>query len=802
MMTTSFLKIFRRNFRRNAVFSSINLFGLSVGIAASIFILQIIAFELSFDNFVFRKKHIFRILPSDIEGSINHVRTPGILGPFVESQLPEVENFVRLTTWGEGVVRFEDVELRVGDAASVYVTDNRIFDFFSYKIIKGDPKGPLLNSNTAVVTESLAKRIFGDRDPVGQTISYQIGSKADYVVTAVMEDLPANSNLKFRMLLSIVNVLEANTRHSNWNGPEIFETYVMLSDPQASDKVQKAIIDIYQENTSDEQKLFRLQPLDDVHLYSADLWEPGISYGTRGDVRMIYFLVIIALAILLISWVNFINMTTVRSMDRNKEIGVKKCMGASRGQLITQFIFESAMFNTLAIVLAIGVVAALFPHLKDLFMIQSDFIGLLFNRGFMLVLLGIFLFGILFSGVYPAYAISSLNLLSALKGVVKVSSNNSLNTKNIFLVFQYAVSILLIAGSVAVLRQISYMTNADAGIDFENVVLVSNPTFLNFDSTVLRDAASFRNELLRTQEVEGVSLSNFPGAPFFASSYGRRKNSSERFEVSISYIDEDFINTYRVPILAGRNLSEDNRTDHDEAILINESAVQLYGFESPEDAIGQQIIFGRWGVRTIVGVVYDYHQEYLRKPIRPVVFLMISYSPHLYYSIRIKDRSAVDMIASHYARFFPDYPFQFDFVKSIYAKQFSSEMKFGRICITLSLVAVCLSCIGLYAVSGYSISQKFKEIGIRKVLGATEWQLSLLLSRTYLLILVFASTIALPLAYYAVVSWLNGFASKIDIGISFFLLPFCIVLPIIVVTISFNVIRAASNNPTLILRYE
>ncbi|MBD0254362.1 MAG: ABC transporter permease [Cytophagales bacterium] len=787
----------------------INLLGLAVGTASSVFILQFIIFELSYDNHHQHRKDIYRIYnftPADEGGTIKHIRSSAPIGPALAQESPGVVDFVRMSTWGEGVVRWKNVGFKVGEATAVYVADQSLFEVFTYHFIRGDKKHALTDRGTTVLTESLAKKLFGDADPVGSVISYQIRQKEYYKVTAVIQDPPHNSNLKFDMLLSIHNELPGKD-DNGWTKREMFETFVLLDKQADWQKTEKEMNALYRKNVGENTtRQFGLQALTDVHLHSSDLWEPGIKAGTRGDLKTVYFLVVIAILILVVTWVNYINITTVKSIDRNKEVGFKKAVGATKGALIRQFTFESALFNLAGLVLAVILVGVFFPFIKHLFNIDFGFFALFGEFTFWLLLLAILVVGVLLSGVYPAYNISSTQALTALKGeVIKSAKGTRLTLRKVLVVFQYTICIILIAGTITVYKQIQFMNDVNLGINIRNVILVPNPTFLQEEENIIQAGSQFTRELKKYAGIKSTTLSNYPGEGYFASSYGRRRNSSERHEVNIAYVDSSFLNAYEITLLAGRNLSEQVGADKKDAVLINESAVNLFGFESPEEAVNQQLLFGRWGERTIVGVIKDYHQEYVKKPIKPACFLISPYSTHLFYAVKLNagvTEAKMAFIGQEFKRNFPDYPFSYSLLEEYYAKQYAMDVRFGKMCAALSALAVFLACLGLLALSFYTIKQRHKEIGIRKVLGATTSQILTLLSKEYFALVMVAFIIAYPIAYFSLHNWLEAFAYRVNVSWWFLMVPLSIVLPLVLLTVGYYILKAAAYNPTKILRSE
>lgn len=679
----------------------------------------------------------------------------------------------------------------------------RFFAFFSFPLLKGEPDEVLKDPGSAVISETLAKKIFKNEDPVGKIMTYGI-NEDQYLVKGVFKDVPENSNLKFDLLLSIHEELRNEKYRDNWRSSFNFKTYVLLSPKADVENLNKKMVSFYENHLGQKsEKIFHLQPLDRIHLYSDDLWEPEVKAGERGDVKSMYFLVVIAVLILAIAWVNYVNLSTARAIDRSREVGLRKVIGATRRQLINQFLLESFMFNLLGVVIAIILMFLFLPVFNRLFGFNLSFSYLISERIFWIPVALLFLLGIFFSGFYTSFVLSSFSPLTALKGEVR-NDSKGVGLRKVLVIFQFSICVILIASALCTYLQLNFMYREKLGINIDNVMLVSNPTYLKFDE-VVDHGKSFVNELEKHPEIKNITLSNYPGQPYFASDINmRRQNSSEKHEVKIAYIDSSFLTTYEIGLVAGRGFSAEFPSDSGSSMLVNEAAAKLFGFENPDDAIGQNLI-GTRGQKTIVGVIKDYHQQYVKKAIDPVCFIIHRYSPHQFYSIKLSRNSAkqsIELIRENYNKFFPGYPMDYMFLKDLYGRQYVFEQQFGKMCTLLSLIAVILACLGLFALSSYTIKQRTKEMGIRKIYGARTKEILFLLSRDFLKLVFFAAILAFPLAFWGLNRWLEAFATRIHLGWWFFIIPISIILPIILATVAYNVYKVATDNPIKALRAQ
>jgi putative ABC transport system permease protein len=806
-MLKNFFVLAIRNLLKRKLFSFINIFGLAMGICACLVILNYIEFETSYDDFNIHSASIYRLnRTSSQNGEKNSpivVTTYG-LGPALATDLPEVKRYIR--THGESAVVIHQPE--AGEAKAfhedkIQVVDSTFFHAFTFKAIAGNLKSALDDPNSIVLTASAAQKYFGDADPIGKTMTVSGGRmNGEYAVSAIMEDVPENSHFVFDMLLPMHNIfLSGQYRKDDGWGTNNFVTYVQLHDEANRETAEQKLPDFCERRLNPKWKHVNirmeltLQPLRDIHLH------PGLRVDVETVSRStLYFFGVIGAFILFIAWVNYINLSTARAMERAREVGIKKTIGAIRSELIIQFLMESVLINFIAIVLAVGLAIALLPLLGGIIgkKLSFDFNDL--RLWFILIIL--FFAGALASGIYPAFVLSSFRITRALKGQGREDRGFSL--RKALVVFQFAASLLLIAGTFVVYRQINFMQQQDKGLQMDQMLVVSGPGTLKWKEAQQR-LAVFKEEARKIPGVEAVATSGaIPGGGHNWGSDVRRSGAAVTdFKLGrIVWIDPDFIPTYDIPLLAGRNFDPHIKSDMQSAI-INEASLDAYGLGTPEQALNEQLILDGGDTVAIVGVLKNYNWSSLKSEHTPFLFLADAIVPgrvsiHLSGAIH----SSIEAIGKLYTEMIPGEPYEYYFLDDFFNAQYKSDQQFGKIFGLFAILAVVISCLGLWGLASFTTSQKLKEISVRKVLGATTGSIVYLLSRQFLMLVLIAGILAIPLAWYGINSWLHGFAFRIGIGWDLFVIPIVILAAIALLTVSFQVIKGAAVNPAKILRSE
>ncbi|MGI8600376.1 MAG: ABC transporter permease [Chitinophagaceae bacterium] len=792
-----------RKLTKHKVFSLINILGLAIGIAACLLILQYVQFEKSYDNFHEKGDRIFRLQQNRYnEGKLSTQWAAGSAGVGLAAKeaIPEIEDYAKLNK-ASGIINYNNEKYR---EERFYYANDAFLNMFSYKILRGKKEGALAEPNTAVISSATAKKIFGTEDPVGKIISRN--KTTDYKITAVVEEMPENTHLKFNVLLSLqtyINLTSPEAETSfNWDG---FLTYVLLKPGADPVTVEKKIAQVVETKVGQDYKErnesveYKLQPLKDIHLTSNYMMEAEVN----GDGKAVNFLFLISIFIIVIAWINYINLSTARSVDRAKEVGVRKVLGSHRLQLIRQFLLESLVINFLAIVLAFIIILISLPLFNSIAGKEIKF-SLFTDQNFWLALIAIIIGGSFLSGLYPAFVLSSFQPIEVLKGKLSRTNKGSW-LRQALVIFQFAASVALMVGTYTIYKQLKYMQEQDLGVQINETLVIRGPGVT--DSTYENKLTAFKTEMLQNSAIKIIAgSSDVPGNKVGWNAGGIKlvgSDQSKSNQYRIFGIDYDFVDAYGLRIIKGRNFSEQFRTDTG-AVLFNVAAIELLGFRNPEDVLNKQIDF--WGkTYNIVGVVTNHHQESLREDYDAYIFRFIP-DWHNYYSLKMHPGADINNIIktaeAKWASFFPGNPFEFFFLDDHFEAQYKADKQFGRTFGLFAVLAISIACLGLFGLASFVTTQRTKEIGIRKVSGAGISAILLLLTKDFIKPILISYAIAIPVTYYLLIQWLQNYAFKTDINAWMFILPALLVLVIAILTISTQTIRAASANPVKNLRTE
>lgn len=820
-MFRNFLLIARRNLVKNKVFSLVNIFGLAIGMAACWFIFEYVHFERSYDRWHANASRIYRVPLSYSHyffssGGADADNYPGV-GPAMKAEFPEVSDFARLatpTTFGGGTVMLSYTDqggtTRQFNETELYFADPGFLRMFSFPFIEGDPRTALMDQHSVVISASLARKYFGHKDPMGKVMHM---NNDPVVVKGVFAAIPENSHLHFQLLVGLPPQFD----YTNWDAPGWY-TYVMLTpgaDPAKIKARLPAFVDKYLGEKMKSMNLsssFDLQPLTDIHL--------GMSLSgeveAQGSARTLYFLTILGVFILVIAWINYINLSTAKSMERAREVGVRKVAGATRWQLAGQFMLESMLINGLALGVTVLIVSLSGPAF-DLFVgkgIHRAFLasGLLRQWSFWAVLTGIFILASLQVGAYPSFVISAFKPVLVLKGRFQRSAKGIV-LRQALVTFQFLLSILLIAGTILVYQQLRFMRRQDPGYKRDQLLIVKAPAV--FDSTYGRMVKAFKTELSRESTVLGVAPSTeIPGQPLVQDNAIRRleQPAKDNSYADFLAIDQDFVPTYGVKLAAGANIpaSEDGNWTQtmQTRVMINETLSQQLGYASPAAAVHRQIYFHSWlgDVKAeIVGVIKDYQQESLQKVHNPIMFYLARHIPPAYFAVNLNGRDLPKTLAyvrNVYNRFFAGNAYEAFFLDDHFDKQYRGDQKLDSLFGLFTGLAIFVACMGLLGLSSYVIRLRFREIGIRKVLGASMRSLLFLLCRDFVRLVVFAAIIALPVVWFSADRWLRNYAFHIRVGWGILLLPPLALLLAALLTVGVQSVRAALANPVDSLKTE
>jgi putative ABC transport system permease protein len=818
-MYKKYLVISVRNLLRNKVFTAVNIFGLAVGMAACFAILQYVHFEMSYDKFHKNADRIYRVLlqTDHVYRATNHPAT----GPALKKDFPEVVEYARAVH--QSILINNQIawsctdnqgNKKVFNMDNTYFVDPSFITMFSFPFIYGDPRSALKNQNDIAISRSVSQKFFGNENPVGKEL--RINDRWPLIVTGVFEDIPENSSIRFDALV----LLNMGSYNDSWVWPAYF-TYIKLDSLADPQKLQTKMQDFANKYLGDIMKTYNwhnnfiLQPITDIHLKSPELTEERAKLGS---IRTVYFLVVIAIFILVIALINYINLATAKSIERAKEVGLRKVVGSSRKQLILQFLFESALMNLMAIILSVVLLIIFLPSFNHLTGNNTETTGfslkMFYDPDFWITLLLMFCSGTFLAGAYPAFVLSGFRPVSTLKGS-QTMSKEGIFYRKILVGFQFFISIALITGTLIVYSQVMFMKNQDLGFNKDQIMIIKSPAVI--DSTITTKLDVFRNEIKRNPQIENFTTSSqIPGEWISNLDQIRAmgKDLDESFTCHFYSINEDFFETYGIPLVAGRNFKKNEYSGSfdgksNNPVLLNEAAVKKLGFANPQESINQLILY-KYGSSEnirgeIIGVVKNFHQQSLKENIEPLLFHSLPWYASKYYSVKGRSgyiHKSVDFIRDQYNKVFPGNYFEYFFLDEYFDNQYSSYNQFGRIFATFTLIAIIIAYLGLFGLTTYLISRRTKEIAIRKILGSTIKEMVVLFARDFVSLIIIASIIALPFIYLLGKFWLNNFAYKINLDWMMFVLPVLILLIITLFTTGVQTIKSALINPAETLKYE
>ncbi|MCX6584345.1 MAG: ABC transporter permease [Candidatus Aminicenantes bacterium] len=769
--------------------SFINLIGFAVGITSSILLFLWVRDELSYDRYHEKADQIYRVTYQyEADGIIkNSASTPAPLGPALAAAFPEVKKAVR---FGENgfLVSVKDKCF----FEQIFFADPDVFELFTFPMVQGNPETALITPYSIIISEDMKKKYFGKEEPVGKIIN--LNGTGDYKVTGVFKNIPPNSHLRFDFLGSFLDYAGKN---SNQWGISNYYTYLLITKnnpqpefnaklPQFVEKYRgKDAVSLYKTS-------YPLQPISRIHLYS----NLGNEIGPNGDIRTVYLYSAIALFILLIACLNYINLTTARYLKRTRTVGLLKVVGAVPSQLIYQFLCEAFLFSFLALPFAV-LLGKLFLPLFN-FLSGKQLEMNLFSDPFLpTLLLGISLLAGFVSGIFPAVFISYLQPIKALKGTLKPNSKIS-RLRKILVIFQFTLSIVFIISSLIMLNQLNYLKNKDLGFEKKNIVNIPI-----YRKTALEKYETIKNEFLTDSNVKAVSASSFfQGKNRFYMNYWREglmpgKNPM----INCIIVDCNFLETFSLTLLQGRSFSEKFPGDIEGAYILNESAVNECGWDSP---LGKKFRPGNGKEGPVIGVVKDFHFKSFHHEINPL-FLYFAPKWFAYFSVRIAPVNiphTLDFLKNKWRELVPDQTFEYTFLDEDIDNLYRTEARLGKLFVVVTSLSIFIACLGLFGLAAFTVEQRTKEIGIRKALGASAAGIVLLLSKEFTRWVMIANIIAWPIGWYIMNRWLQNFAYRVGIGVWVFMLSGLIILLTTFLTLSYKAIRAATANPIEALKYE
>ena len=814
-MLKNYVVIGWRNLWKNETVSLTNILGLVIGMVSCLLIWQYVSSELSYDKFHKNNHLLYRITSqhSYDDNPYESALSTFNIGPALKRNFPEVKQFVRLHPYSQ--IQFSCALMykagtgvtRIFNEPNLFYADASFFSVFSFPLTQGQSHTVLQDPYSAVISETVAKKYFGNDYPLGKVLTLNSSSQnADYVVTGVMKDIPENSHIKPEIVLSIKSLPDFGENSD-------FYTYILLDESATYDNLSEklALFNKERPRSSDDLVSFNSQAIKDIHLYSDTLDEaqPG------GSSEIVYFLAVLAFLIMTLAWINYLNLTTARYLERIKEFGLRKISGANFYQLIKQCFVETFLILLVSTVMALVIRHMIFySDLAKAHLFGNEFI--IVNGAPWLVIIVFFCFGIVFA-VYQALFLSSFRLTSVLKGRFTGTTKGSWLRKTL-VVFQFTISVCLVIGIFTLHNQFKYMLDQELGIDLEQKIVVKTPS--NVDSTYITKLTSFKNELRKVANIDNVTTSSMvPGLDndWFVEVRKQNERKEAYRNLAVYVLDSDFFDVYGLSIVAGRGFLPEDQPgarfgNKLENVIINEKASRALGFKAYEEAVDQIVFWNDIKCR-IIGVVKNFHQQSLRYAIQPAIFT-VNNRDSIFYTISLNTYTSdptkaeqaltwtLSLIRQNWSRFFPDNPFEFYLLKDAFDDQYQPDRKLAKTLGLFSVLAIFIACLGLFGLSAYSTAQRKREIGIRKVLGASASGIVRLISGDFFTLIALAGMLAVPVAYFGIRRWLAYYAYTVDISWWFFAVPLIIVVLVAMATVGFHTIRASLGNPVDALKYE
>jgi putative ABC transport system permease protein len=801
-MLKNYLLVALRNLLKKMAYSTINIFGLGLGIACCMLIFMYVQYEFSFDKYHSKKDRIYRVIHGQRGNDHSNfwVWSNAPIGPALADNFPEIDKVLQFSGRSDILLTYKD---KIYQEDGVFFMDSVAFDVFDWKLLKGNPKTALADPYNIVLTETTARKYFGDEDPLGKTMkgtdSPGRADAGEYLVTGVMADVPANSHFKFNALLSLSTFRKSLPDIFTYWGYADFYTYFLVNENFDRANFEAKIpsfLSLYFKDPNDKYTI-AIEPLNEMYLGTLAQRQPGET----GSLANLYIFSVIGIFILVIAMINFMNLSTARSMERSKEVGIRKSVGAERKSLVFQFLSESFIIVCIAMVVALALVALALPAMINITGRQLDISQFITPLNVGLLIAGSFLIGIV-AGSYPSFVLSAFSPVLVLKGINK-SGRDGVNLRRVLVVFQFSLSIALIAGTMVVYFQMNHILNKDLGFDKERMLTLD----YNYDEQVNRMREVLKTEMEANPDIVSSAFSrSLPGGYFpnagteIESPDGDKPtmNGQPIFQVGI-----DFVDHFGLELVAGRGYSRDHPSDTIGGLVINEAAAKQYGYTNPADIIGKK--YEQWGRKgEVIGVVKDFNFTSLHQNIAPLTMPLEPFACR-YLSLKVKSAdmpATIEEVRKVWNRLAPHRPFLYSFLDDDFARQYQKDMKFRELFTTFSGLAIFIACLGLLGLATYTAELRTKEIGIRKVLGATVTSIVTLISKDFVVLIGISMLIATPVAWYSMNQWLTGFAYHIDIQVWVFFLAGFLALFIAIATISYQAVRAALANPVKALKTE
>ncbi len=789
-MFANLIKSTLRYIFRHFGYSLLNIAGLTLGITSALFLIIYAANEISYDRYHEKADRIYRVSSTITEpdDEFTWIVAQIPFGPQVAQDYPEVQSYVRFIPMGNTLVKYEDKEF---NEENFNYVDSTLFDIFTFKVLRGEVKTALTEPNKIVLTRTVAARYFGDADPIGKTLTT---NERTYEVAGVIEDVPFNSHFRFDAVASRNNLPK---ELGSWGNFGVF-TYLLLpknSDVKAFENKIQGMYDKYMKSIFESMGIkikYQLEPLTRIHLYSTNASEPEPT----GSITYVYIFAIVAVFLVLIAAMNYINLATARSAKRAREVGLRKVVGSERSPIIMQFLTESVIFTFVALVFGLILVVVLLPKFNELAGRNFD-LHAVFSLMNLLAAFGILLLVGIIGGSYPAFFLSRYEAVTVLKGEITQGSAGSF-FRRVLIVIQFAVSVIMILCTLVVFKQLYYMKHMDQGFDQNNVISLQLDRNLGNKYPLLKQA------LLENEEIKHVTSTNTP----LGEGSGKVIFNVETDEgmvqkgVNFAVVDHDFIETLGIKMKSGRDFRQDMPSDTLRAVVVNETFVKRMAWKEP---LGKKVELGDSNTirASVVGVMQDYHQTGMYNEVESLMLVYRELNNMIYVKLSgNKTQETLKFIETTWKDLFPDYPYSYTFLTDRFKGQFKADEKRGQIFTLFTLLAIFIACIGLFGLASYMVEQRTKEIGIRKVLGASEGNIMKLISKEFLSLAAIGIVIAVPIAWYFMDNWLKNYTYRTHIGVTLVLLTTLITVIITFITVSYKAYQASTMNPASSIKTE
>jgi len=805
-MLKNYFKVAWRSLMRNKAYSIINVTGLAVGITCCVLISLYVKDELSYDRYHAQADNIYRVIHAYRDVQADEKLPPpspedfqvwgnAPIGPALAADFPQIRSLVQFTSPTDYLLEYQDKRLEI---SNIPFMDSSAFDVFSWKMLAGDPHTALKAPYSIVLTKSVAKKLFGNSNPVGQGL--RVDNKNSYTVTGVMEDVPSNSQFTFNGLISMNTFRQLRNEVFGWWGYIDFYTYFVL-DPRADisslQRRSNSFIKRHMPGSKEGSYIIGFERFTDAYLHSQAGRQPGVT----GSLSNVYIFSVIAIFILFIACINFMNLATARSMERAKEVGVRKAVGAYQQGLISQFLTESVVISLAATLLAVGLILIALPPMRNITGKPFPYEDLLSWKALPVLIITPLAVGIL-AGSYPAWVLARFKPALVLKGKFDASGKGVMLRKGL-VVLQFTLSIALIASTVIVFTQLDHLRKHSLGFRQDQMLVVDD----GGDQEVNKRIETVKAAFLRNPAVLMAAASRAVPGEFFPNAYTQiesRTGEMLHFDPALYEIDFDFIPAYEMKMAAGRAYSRDFPADAEKSLVINEAAAKLWGYNNPSDIVGKR--FDQWGRKgTVIGVVKDFNYQSLHHKVEPLALRMAPPEVINRISLRVKAdhlSQTIKELERTWRELVPYRPFAYSFMDQSFNQQYQQDQRFGQVFTAFAFLTIFIACLGLFGLATYATEQRIKEIGIRKVLGASVTNIVGLLSSGFVKLVGLAFLIATPLAWWGMDKWLQGFAYRVDIQWWIFALAGTLAIVIALFTVSYQAVRAALMNPIRSLRSE